>query len=125
MATALAQHIRSLEAFLRALHDAPDWSRVLIAEDLDIAPGKKATVARSSLRDEVQFAERFEELARRGYSWINLSGYGVLDEALIVSVVVPRQTSNIPFEHVSVNLSGPMQFVRDSHWDLSPHVEIA
>jgi hypothetical protein len=125
MANSLAHHLRRLEAFLKNLPDAPEWSRVLIVERLGIAPGASTKVARSSLHDASNFAERFDEFARRGYSWINLSGSGVLNGALIVSVVTPTRSSGIPFEHVSVNLSGPMQFVRDSgRWDLSPHMEI-
>src|SRR5690348_6714025 len=119
MATSLSSHLLDLQAFLRELSPAPGWSRVLLVEDSEIIRGTRSKVARSSLREPPAFSDRFDELARRGFPWINLVGNGILGGALIVSVETPRASTGTAIEHVAVNLSGPTKATReDGRWDL-------
>jgi len=53
------------------------------------------------------YAARFDELLGAGYSWINISCYGLLGETAIVAVELPQRATGVPRGRTSVNLSGP------------------
>jgi len=124
MATSLEQHLRVLEAFLRKDGDAPAWSRVLLVEDSRINYGAIAKIPGEALQAVDTFSLRFSELVRHGYAWINLVGNGILEDALIVSVENPRESSGAALDKVAVNVSGPY-FDRSGakRWDLAGRFE--
>jgi hypothetical protein len=89
------------------------------------------------LRTVPQYEKRFDELLRVGYTWLNMSCYGVHDNRLLIvaiappSSTVPRMTSSGWSEEprtlhpgciTSVNLSGPPNLVRDKGWDVGAWV---
>jgi hypothetical protein len=125
MASTLAFHLSSLEAHLRQDGDAPSWSRILIVEDAHLHHGTPMRVPRAALHDPGEFRDRFEALVARGYGWINLVGNGVLGDALVVSVEMPRDPTGIASSEVPVNLSGPyFQATGAKQWDLSGRLEV-
>jgi hypothetical protein len=65
-------------------------------------------VRRDELQKPLDYETRFDELLRTGYTWLNMSCYGVHDDLLIVAIEVPRGPRNLyPGCPTSVNLSGP------------------
>lgn len=125
MASTLTDHLRDLEAFLRREGDAPEWTGILIIEDTEITHGPRTKIPRSSLLTPNDFASRFDKLVARGYGWMNLVGNGVLDRKLIVSLEIPRESSDLPASKVPVIVAGP-NFDSSGRkiWDLSDRVEL-
>jgi len=74
-------------------------------------------VRRDELRKPLDYGARFEELLRAGYSWLNMSCYGVHNGLLIVAIEVPSPRVGLsPGCTTRVNLSGPARIVLDQHW---------
>ncbi len=102
------EHIKRLEEWLRRDGDAPQWEGIVIAENYFIGSEENPTkIPAPDLQSVDAYAARFEEILRRGYSWVNLVGNGLLGEKLLVTVEYPKQTCGASMEQVSVNLSGP------------------
>ena len=97
----------------------PKPDSVVVAElgpdDVDVQ-GRPIVVA-EKLRAPKAYEERFEQLLAKGFSWINLSYYGVLDGNGLVVVELPRETSTLSPRPTSVNFSGPPAIVANSGWD--------
>lgn len=64
-------------------------------------------VRRDELRRPLDYETRFDELLQTGYTWLNMSCYGVHDGSLIVAIEVPGPRTLFPGCATSVNLSGP------------------
>jgi hypothetical protein len=103
----LAEHLDRLQAWLRELPGAPTWSAVRIVESASIQYGPVDRIPRDAICTVEEYERRFEAHVASGYSWINLSGLGVDDGALLVSVEVPRDAVGVPHGRTSVNVSGP------------------
>jgi hypothetical protein len=54
-----------------------------------------------------QFSPRWDALLKAGYSWVNLSAYGMFRHALIVGVELPSEPVGVPPGLTAVNYSGP------------------
>jgi hypothetical protein len=57
----------------------------------------------------------FDELLAVGYTWLNMSCYGVHDGSLIVAIEVPSPRTLRPGYSTYVNLSGPPT---DHEWNI-------
>jgi hypothetical protein len=123
-----------LERLLRSLESAglqPPSQDVRIIEvdytTFDIDDGTYHA-HRDELRTLLEYENRFDELLQTGYSWLNLSCYGVYEGFLIVAVEVPSATvppdnkarNLYPGCTTSVNLSGPNHTVLEHDW----HVDL-
>jgi hypothetical protein len=64
-----------------------------------------------------QYRERYEEILKSGYAWVNLSYVGNLDQTPIVTVELPHEARGI--KETSVNLSGPSRAVVQANMDAS------
>lgn len=125
MATSLSNHVAELEEWLRKRDGAPQWDDVKIVLDSDIQHDSVSTIAVDSINSPTEFSAEFAKLVDRGYRWINLSGLGVLNGALMISVELPRQGEGTPPQHVSVNYSGPKRSVSEKRgWDLAETFEL-
>ena len=95
------------------------WTKILVIEQdsMRLAAGKN-TIPCSAFIDAEHYSERFNQLLERGYSWLNMNAAGILGDALIVVVELPRDTSNVSGK-TSVNFSGPTAVAGKSQWDLS------
>ena len=119
----LEYHLFELEQWLRQIPDAPAWSCVQLVELSNVDPHLPPDL-KHRLREPAEYAVRFAELASAGYAWINLSGLGMLDDTLVVTVEKPSRTSNCPRSRTSVNYSGPTNMVRErAGWQLSDYVK--
>ena len=117
----LEDHFEKLGASLKS-QGVPAWEKVLVAEDLHIYPFSRQSIERSAFHELHDFSGRFEELQREGHNWLNLSGLGVLDGVLIVTIEKPKANAGSPT--TAVNHSGPPSCVRDNGYDLGPFIEI-
>jgi hypothetical protein len=64
-------------------------------------------VRRNQVLSPLEYECRFDELLAKGYSWLNMSCYGVHDGSLIVAIEVPGPRTLYPGCPTSVNLSAP------------------
>jgi hypothetical protein len=127
----LAQQLQELETWLRTLEvskgeERKAWSKVLLAEEHQIQrrlPGP-ACLPSSALKTPSEFERRWQELIAEGRrDWINLSAYGVWQDALIVIAEPPAHgpTGSYAPEQISVNFSGPST---SSGWELGRELSI-
>ena len=106
----LAEHIRELVAFCqRVASPLPTWDRVLLLDTSDprVRYDRGWIVASNALVTAAGFAPRFETLLLAGYSWVNLSAYGIFENDLVVGIELPRESVGVPAGLTSVNYSGP------------------
>jgi hypothetical protein len=73
-------------------------------------------VRQDELRKPSDYEDRFEEILRAGFPWLNLSCYGVHEGSLIVAVEIPGHKSPNPGYATPVNLSGPTRIVLQHEW---------
>jgi hypothetical protein len=77
-------------------------------EAASIRRGPVELISRGEVYPVEVYEERFELHCAAGYGWINLSGLGVDEGALIVSVELPTRAEGlVPPEFLPINLSGP------------------
>jgi hypothetical protein len=106
--------LRRLKEWLARGDDFPGWREERIIE---IGRGTRYEragagpyawrVDAGAVSTPATYARRFEELLGAGYSWINLSCYGILDGVAVIAVELPRSTAGVPKGKTSVNVSGP------------------
>lgn len=111
----LAKHVdHILTQYAPTSH--PDDVRLVevCADDYD-ASGRPI-VRRASLVEPSGYAARFSKLLTSGYSWLNLSFYGFLDDRPLIAIELPRNTG-APGTTTSVNYSGPSRLVSDAGGD--------
>jgi hypothetical protein len=123
----LDQALVRLKTWLSASDNFPGWKDVRVIEigrgtQFQGAEGTPGTryVAESAVFAPSSYAPRFEELLSAGYSWLNLSLYGMLGETAIIAVEIPRASVGTPTGRTSVNLSGPP----GSRWNAEGYVHI-
>jgi hypothetical protein len=102
---------------------APAWSRIAIVDQAAIRPGKIAEIPRAALSTPEDYASIFEDYLGRGYHWINLNTFGIMEDTLLIIVELPNYTSPI-IGKTSVNLSGPAILHGEIQWDASERVKI-
>ncbi len=106
----LSEHVRELLAFCeRVAGPVPPFDTTLFLEMNGTAARIDAgwRVARDALFTTTEFAPRFDRLLLAGYAWVNLSAYGIWQEALVIGVERPREATGVPAGLTSVNYSGP------------------
>lgn len=106
----LADHLRELFAFCeRVASPLPVWNAVSLLDTKD--PGvhydRGWVVEQRALATVAQFSSRWDALLVAGYSWVNLSAYGIFRNVLIVGVEFPSERVGVPPGLTSVNYSGP------------------
>jgi hypothetical protein len=80
---------------------------LLDTTDLRVRYDRGWIIGSNVLVTPAEFAPHFETLLLAGYSWINLSAYGVFRNDLIIGIELPRETAGVPAGLTSVNYSGP------------------
>ena len=123
-ASDLEKNLNRLISFFPEWSNWLSWSQVLFLENTNFTYGNVSRVPNSALIPSREYANRFDELLTKGYSWINMNAFGVWKENLIVVIELPSYSSNIPRDKVSVNFSGPVILDGKPQWDLSNRIEI-
>ena len=124
--SAIEKRFGDLEEILKS-SGIPEWSSVFFVEDFYINPSSKQTLERSQLYSIAEYSDQFDSLISKGHGWLNMSGLGLLENDLIVSIEIPSQQSpsfSCGVPNTSVNYSGPMRWVEDRHYDLSTFIEV-
>lgn len=119
----LERNLNLLTSFFPQWFNWLPWSQVLFLESTSFIDGNVSKVPRSALIPAREYAERFNELLDKGYSWINMSALGVWKGSLIVVIELPSYDNNVPRDKVSVNFSGPVIIDGKPQWDLSERIE--
>ena len=106
--------LHRLKDWLSRSDDFPGWREERIIEIGRGARYQRAgdrpyawRVDAAAVSTPATYAPRFDELLRAGYSWINLSCYGILDGVAVIAVELPRSVAGVPNGKTSVNVSGP------------------
>ncbi len=103
--SALSNHLDRLLDRLEGFGIQRSSRDVRIVEVSQISPDGTYHVRRDQLRKPLDYESRFDELLATGYSWLNISCYGVHDGSLIVAIEVPVPRTLYPGCTTSVNLS--------------------
>lgn len=82
-------------------------------------------IASADLQTVAQYEERFSALLAKGFAWINLSFYGLIDDKALVTVEFPNHEPAGRGAATSVNFSGPIRAVSRSSWDARPHIVLS
>ncbi|CAK0778495.1 hypothetical protein CCP4SC76_6610001 [Gammaproteobacteria bacterium] len=107
----LDRHLARLCRFIKRLAGCPEWSDVLVAENLAFPIGLEGLVSPTA------FTERFNTLLVT-CSWVNLHAVGLIRHHLVVSVETPSYRG-APSNPASIQLSGPESRVADlPGWEL-------
>jgi hypothetical protein len=131
--SALSKHLERLLHWLASVGLQPPSQDFRIVEvslnNYNLGDGTHH-IQKGDLREPVDYEVRFNELLAAGYSWINLSCYGVHHGFLIVAIELPAfddGDENAPSLgcNTSVNLSGPRRDVRDRGWRVDSVLTIA
>ncbi len=121
----LQNHLARLEEWISNNSVVPSWDELVIVEDSDMQHGAITKIFESALHTPDKYNKRFNEILDRGYSWVNLVCNGIIDNKLLISVEIPSNTSNVPADKVSVNISGPyLGEDKNPKWDLNKKVQI-
>ena len=124
-------HISRLLKWLEKIHPLPTWHRQLILDThhpdvrYEAVDGGVWCIKGTTLKSVADYAERFEALLHRGYSWVNLSVYGLWRGDLVFGIELPQEPVGVPPGYTSVNYSGPSVDVttREPNWGLQLRIE--
>jgi hypothetical protein len=70
------------------------------------------------------YEDRFDSHLNAGHSWFNMNAAGVLNDALLVIIELPKYKNNVPRNEVSVGFSGPAMAYGKSQWGASQRYRI-
>jgi len=88
----------------------------------DVDDSGRLMIAAADLQTVEQYNPRFSALMAKGFAWINLSFFGVLDGRALVTVEFPNYEPIGTRGPTSVNFSGPMRAVSTTSWDARPRI---
>lgn len=118
--SALRDSLHSLCAFLDGLGLSPPTREVWLIEispDVDVDEHGRPRVRRADFRDPDAFEDRFEELTKSGFPWINMSCCGIAGDRLVVTIETPRARAS-SLSPTSVNFSGPPAAAVARGWEV-------
>ena len=118
----LDEHFDRLEQFLKE-RGVPEWDDVLFIEGLFVDVGSKQVIENSRFQNPNDFKVRFQTLVSKGYSWLNMSGLGLIGNTLVVSVEKPNKIH--PGTETSINFSGPSNRVIQNNYKLDKYIEVS
>jgi hypothetical protein len=120
----LHRHIDELVRRLSVNKPVPPFSQTRVVDTTDervryVAEDRRWEMPQAALRTTSKFAPEFEKLTAAGYSWVNVTALGILNETLILGVEKPRSAAG-PGVPTSVNYSGPYIDVEtgDPNWEI-------
>jgi hypothetical protein len=119
----LGDHLAELLEFCRrTAGPLPSFDAILFLNTVDprvrYDAGWIAQVG--ALQTTGDFSSNFDRLLVAGYSWINLSAYGLFRGNLIIGVELPREPTGIPPGLTSVNYAAPARKLDGAaDWELN------
>jgi hypothetical protein len=95
------------------------FSQVCFAEDRNVRRffEKSDELFMQSIFTLEDYEDRFDEILKQDYSWVNLSFAGIFDTNLLIVIELPR--SKIGVKITAVNLSLPERRLIENDWNIS------
>ena len=126
----LQRQISLLIAWMEQKGKCPVWERIRILDTTHPEVCWKPEIGgwqitRKSLVAPEDYEQQFHSLLQAGYSWINLSLYGVHGDSLIVGIELPSEPSKVPPGETSINFSGPAIRNGKVDWQLRLELSLA
>ena len=126
----LQHQISLLIDWMEQREKCPAWERIRILDTTraDVCWKPKILgwqVATESLVPTEDYEQQFHTLVHAGYSWINLSLYGVHEDSLVVGIELPSESSKVPPGKTSINFSGPAIRNGKVDWQLRLELSLA
>ena len=126
----LRHQISLLIARMGQSEECPVWERIRILDtthpDVCWKPEIRGwRVTRESLVTPEEYEQQFHTLVQAGYSWINLSLYGVHEDSLVVGIELPSESSKVPPGKTSITFSGPAIRNGKIDWQLRLELSLA
>jgi len=110
MVRPLAEHVAELLEFCRRVaHPIPAFDAILCLDTSDTRVRYQGgwIADASALQTVAAFGPVFDRLLVAGYSWINLSAYGIFRGNLVIGIELPSERAGVSPGLTSVNYSGP------------------
>lgn len=120
----LEKHLSRLISFAKDWGAPSSWSHMLFVEESFITYGMPSLIPRAALISQENYVERFDSHLGAGHSWINMNAAGILGNALLVVIALPRYKNNVPRDKVSVNFSGPPISEGKCQWNAAERYKI-
>jgi hypothetical protein len=126
----LAEDINELMEWLGKDYPIPDHKecKVFINKCNMIKENGKyyVTIDPDDIKEIELFEDQYQELKKRGYSWINLNCAGILDNNLLFSIELPRDTKGVPYGFTPINKSGPPFDIKNNklNWEFKTNFKI-
>ncbi len=98
--------VKKLINWVEETNAIPIYNEIMVIESKSMK-NNYSEILFEDLVSEKEYESRFQELLGIGFSWINVSLYGIWEGYLIIGIEYPYKGSNVPKEFVSINLSGP------------------
>ncbi len=119
----LQSQMSLLISWMQNIGKIPHWKelRILDTSRPDVRWNREAggwQVAEEALVSPEAYEQHFHDLMQAGYSWINLSLYGLHGTTLIVGVELPQEAGKVTPGKTSVNFSGPPIRNEKRDWQL-------
>ena len=126
----LKHQISLLIGWMEQRRKIPAWKRIRILDTThpDVCWKPEISgwqVTEGSLVSPEDYEQQFHTLVHAGYSWINLSLYGVHDDSLVVGIELPSEPSKVPPGKTSINFSGPAIRNGKIDWQLRLELSLA
>lgn len=126
----LQHQISLLIAWIEQTEKCPAWEciRILDTTHPDVCWKQEILgwqVTRECLVPPEDYEQQFHTLMQAGYSWINLSLYGVHEDSLVVGIELPSDSSKVPVGNTSINFSGPAIRNGKVDWQLRLELSLA
>jgi hypothetical protein len=119
----LETHLNRLISLFESWGCDLSWSKILIVEDSSITRAPITFIPQAALHTPEQYTNKFDDLINGGYTWINMTAAGIVEDALLVVIELPSYTNKQAGNRVSVNLSGPGIKGGKPQWDISDTVK--
>jgi hypothetical protein len=119
------EHIGELRRWLRDELDAPTIDEAFVVElSREEIGAAHLALSRDRVKTPEAFEARWAEIVSRGYSWINLSCYGLHGRTMIAAIELSREPTGVP--RANVNFSGPPNDPRTGtpQWDGRDRIRI-
>ncbi len=126
----LEKDAQDLLAWLSKMYEIPAYKKKLVVvNDFDMTEIDGHTYNAIKAKDVCEFIEfepRYQKLKKAGYSWINLHCGGILDDSLVFTIELPRESVNVPYGYTSINFSGPFQNhkTKKIEWDFTKNYRL-
>lgn len=108
-----------IERITHSFDSIPDYEDCLVFDSYFIDRNKNE-ISEICFKTISEFSNEFEQILHNGFSWINVSLYGIYKKKLLFCIETPKESKGFPFEHVAINTLGPFLDINNLPiWDVT------